>query len=154
MCWFTCLCNITWTMGEVPLDWQIGGWWFPFLRRGTGGGVSFGESRTSTSLVRSIEWRLRRSWISDSGRAVLFLSWPWDSGPSLHPRQGTRWWSECMGVRPTSLHVLCGLGESIWPCTLEHLVEGAPGVWSISHSNTDSSIPVWPVSEFGSVSLQ
>ncbi|XP_061625696.1 probable ATP-dependent RNA helicase DDX17 isoform X2 [Phyllopteryx taeniolatus] len=45
----------------------------------------------------------------DSG-AVWFSSWPWNSGPALHPWQGPR---GCMGVRPTSLHVFCGLGEGV-----------------------------------------
>ena len=34
----THLCNMAWTSGTVPLDWQIGVW-FPSLKRGTGGCV-------------------------------------------------------------------------------------------------------------------
>ncbi|TKS65587.1 NLR family CARD domain-containing protein 3 CARD15-like protein [Collichthys lucidus] len=32
--WLTRLCNIAWTSGAVPLDWQTG-WWFPSSKRGT-----------------------------------------------------------------------------------------------------------------------
>ncbi|KAI3370598.1 hypothetical protein L3Q82_007168 [Scortum barcoo] len=34
--WLTRLCNIAWRLGTVPLEWQTGGWWSLFLKRGTG----------------------------------------------------------------------------------------------------------------------
>ena len=36
-----------------------------------------------------------------------------------------------MGVRPTGLHVFCGLGESVRPCPSGSPVGGAPGVYGV-----------------------
>ena len=84
--------------------------------------------------------------ISDLGGAEWFSSWPWNSGPALHPQQDP---GGCMGVRPTSLHVLWGLGESVLPCPSGSPVGGAPGVWSAGPLDRGCSVSVWPVSEFG-----
>lgn len=71
------------------------GWWSLFLRTQTGGHVP-----TTASLVRSIYRCWRRDSVdkSDSGGAVWFSSWPWNSRQALHPLQGTR---GCVGVRTT-----------------------------------------------------
>uniref|UniRef100_A0A3Q2DHH3 Beta-arrestin-1 n=1 Tax=Cyprinodon variegatus TaxID=28743 RepID=A0A3Q2DHH3_CYPVA len=72
-------------------------------------------------------WVSTLSRISDSGGAVSFLSWPWNTGSALHPHQDS---GGCMGVCPTSLHVFCGSGEGIQPCPSGGPVGGTPGVWS------------------------
>lgn len=33
----TFLCNIAWTSGALPLNWDTHCWWFPFLRKGARG---------------------------------------------------------------------------------------------------------------------
>ena len=77
--------------------------------------------------------------ISDSGGAVWFSSWSWNSGPALYPRQDP---GGCMGVRPTGLHVFGGLGESIRLCPSGSPVVGAPGVWSAGPLDRGCSVSV------------
>lgn len=57
---------------------------------------------------------------------MRFSSWPWNTGPALHPRQGP---GVCVGVRPTGLNVLCGLGKGVRRCPSASPVGGIPGVW-------------------------
>ncbi|KAI3354788.1 hypothetical protein L3Q82_004529 [Scortum barcoo] len=53
--WLTRLCNIAWRLGTVPLEWQTGGWWSLFLKRGTGECVPTTEgSHFSASPGRSL----------------------------------------------------------------------------------------------------
>jgi len=57
--WLTRLCNIAWTSGRVPLDWQIGVV-VPLFKKGHGWCVpTKGGSHSSASLLRSIRgyWR-------------------------------------------------------------------------------------------------
>ncbi|KAM4556221.1 craniofacial development protein 2-like [Fundulus diaphanus] len=77
--------------------------------------------------------------ISDSGRAVWFSSWPWNTGPALYPQQDS---GGGMGVCPTSLHVLCGSGEGIRPCPPRDPVGGTPGVWSTGPFNKGCQVSV------------
>uniref|UniRef100_A0A3Q0T271 Immunoglobulin C1-set domain-containing protein n=1 Tax=Amphilophus citrinellus TaxID=61819 RepID=A0A3Q0T271_AMPCI len=77
---------------------------------------------------------------SDPGGTMWFSSWSGNTGPALYPLKEIR---VCVGVCPTSLHVLCGLGEGIQPCPSGYPVGGPAGVWG-----------VWPVVAGHSVSVQ
>ena len=47
---------------------------------------------------------------SDSGGAVWFSPWPWNTGSALYPGEGT---GESLGVCLTSPHVFYGSGEGL-----------------------------------------
>lgn len=49
-----------------------------------------------------------------------------DSGPAQHSQQGP---GGCIGVQPTGLHMVCGLGEGVQPCSSWSPVGRTFGVW-------------------------
>ncbi|TWW80691.1 hypothetical protein D4764_01G0005060 [Takifugu flavidus] len=88
--WLTRLCNIAWTSGAVPLDWQTGVVYSGVLER---------------RVRRIVEPQIQEEQCGfRPGRGTVTSSTP-SAGPP-----------GCMGVCPTSPHVFCGLGEGIRPC--------------------------------------
>jgi len=68
-------------------------------------------------------------------------SWPWNNGPALYP---CRVVAGGMGVCPSSLHALCGLGEGLRPCPLGNPVGGTAGIWATGAVGTCHSVLVQP----------
>lgn len=52
---------------------------------------------------------------------MWFSSWLWNNRPTLHPLKETR---ECLGVCPTSLQVLSGLGQRCMTASLGGVLWG------------------------------
>ena len=95
------------------------GWWFPFLKKGDRRVCSNYRGITLLILPRESLFlgagkeaptNCRNS---DPGGALWILFWPWNSGPALFPRRSV---GGVMGVRPSSLHVFCGIGKGLRPC--------------------------------------
>ena len=67
-------------------------------------------SHCSASLVRVLG-RIRFACLASyPGGAMWIPTWQWNSGVTLYPCKGTR---GVIGVRPSSRHVICGLGEGL-----------------------------------------
>ncbi|XP_051936003.1 uncharacterized protein LOC127610201 [Hippocampus zosterae] len=75
--WLTRLCNIAWSTGRVPLDWQTGAV-VPLFKKGDRSVPTTEGSHSSASLVRSIQgcWRggsVRKSSLRLSRSSVVFV---------------------------------------------------------------------------------
>ena len=79
-----------------------------FMR--TGGCISVTGNSHSSALESTVE-----SWTSDSGGAMQVPSWLWITRPARYPNKGPE----------GGAHMLCGLGEGIWP----HCLGGNLCVW-------------------------
>lgn len=93
-------CNNVWKSVTVALDRVV----FPPLRRWNGESVPvcLGGSHFSASTGRSMQ--LVGHWILQ--KQCIFSSSLWNTGSAPHPFEDI--WA-CVGVWPTSLHVVCGL---------------------------------------------
>ncbi|TWW62366.1 hypothetical protein D4764_04G0010130 [Takifugu flavidus] len=110
--WLTRLCNIAWTSGAVPLDWQIGVV-VPLFKKGDRRLCSNYRGITLLSLPGKVysgllEKRVRRI-VEPRIQEEQCGFRPGNGGPALHPQQGLR---GCMGVCPTSPHVFCDLEKA------------------------------------------
>lgn len=52
---------------------------------------------------------------------MWILTWLWNRGPALYLRSH--------GCLPSSLHVFCGTGEGLWPCSSRCPVTSTVGLW-------------------------
>ena len=150
--WLTRLCNIAWTSGTVPLEWQTGVV-VPLFKKGDQRLCSNYRGITLLSLPGKVYSRVMERRVPrlveepDSGGTAWFSSWSWNTGPTLNPRKGA---GGGVGVCPASPHVFCGSGEGLRPCPPRYLVGGAPGVWDQWLTATGFSFSLFPEREFGS----
>jgi len=99
--WLTCLVNVAWRSGTVPVEWQTGVV-FPIFKKGDWRVCSNYRGIPLLSLPGKVYSRvLETMWIHPSCETV-------DQLFTLAGLLGGG-----MGVCPSSLHVLCGLGEGL-----------------------------------------
>ncbi|KAK9542007.1 hypothetical protein VZT92_002011 [Zoarces viviparus] len=140
--WLTRLFNVAWGSGSVPMDWQTGVV-VPIFKKGDQRvclnyrGIIL-LSLPGKACARVLERRQRLS-KPDSRGAVRIPSRLWNSGLALYPRKTT---GGVLGVCPTSLHVLCGLGEGFQQSPSGVLVGGAAGVWGAGPVTTGDPVSV------------
>lgn len=68
---------------------------------------------------------------------MFISSWPWGRGPPLYSCKDTK---EVMRVCPSSLQVLCGLGDHFWLCPSERLMGASAAMWSTGAVDTDHPV--------------
>jgi len=139
--WLTRLVNVAWRSGTVPVAWQTGVV-VPIFKKGDRRVCS---NYRGITLLRNVYSRVLERRLRPIVEPQLQ-----EEQCGFRPSCGTvgqiftlaGLLGGGMGVCPSSLHVLCGPGEGLWPCPPGNPVGGTTGVWVTGAVGTCHSVLV------------